>query len=165
MRENLSRFVSGESILSGVFPLLTSLKLSQVPMVIPLHLQIKHLRVPRRCGGDQPRVQQLQYPLADPRELRLDLPPVIADRRHVVVVAAALLLLLDRRYDAPRGAPRADHVLVSDGEEVTLLDGELVAVDGGGDFLHELHHLLVALGLLGELGHVHELLTRGNHFR
>ncbi|KAL0700998.1 hypothetical protein Bca4012_057120 [Brassica carinata] len=113
----------------------------------------KHLGITGSSNGDEPRVEELKDPVADLGELRLDLRSVVLDRRDVVVVAAALLLLLDRRDDAPRGTASADHVLVSDGEEIALLDGEL-AVDGGGEFLHELYHLLVPLGLLRELGHI-----------
>ncbi|KAK3025938.1 hypothetical protein RJ639_040854 [Escallonia herrerae] len=151
---NLSGFVSREGALGRLLPLGAGLELSQVPVIIPLHFQIKHLRVPNRRRGDQPGIEQLQYPVTNPRQLVFDLGPVIADGRHVGLIAAALLLLLDGGDDAPRGAPRADHVLVGHREEVALLHGELLRGDQrGGDLLHEFHHLLVPLRLLGQLGH------------
>ena len=51
-----------------------------------------------------------------------------------------------------RGLPRADHILVRHGEKVLLL-----ALHRRRDLLHELYHLLVPLGLLGKLRHVHVL--------
>jgi hypothetical protein len=43
----------------------------------------------------------------------------------VVIRALRLLLLLDGGDDAPRGTTGADHVLVRDREQVTLIDGKL----------------------------------------
>ena len=137
-------------------------------MVISLHLEVVDLGIAGGRGGNEARVEELVNTVADVGELGLDLGSVVADDGDVVLVAAALLLLLDRGDDAPRGAARSDHVLVRDGEEVPLLDGELLVVGGGGDLLHELHHLFVALGLLGELRHVHVLFARrgsGRHCR
>ncbi|MBA0573129.1 hypothetical protein Golob_000421, partial [Gossypium lobatum] len=111
-------------------------------------------------------VEELQDSGANLGQLSLDLGPVLTDDGDVVGVAASFLLLLDGGNDPPGGASGADDVLVCDREEVPFLDGELVGGgDGGDDGLHELHHLLVALGLLGELRQVDIILTwgRGGH--
>nr|GLL39222.1 Os04g0462550 [Ipomoea trifida] len=143
---NLSRLVSGESVLSGLFSLGSGLELSQVSVVITLHLQIENLGVAGVSGADEFGVEELE--------------DAVADRGDVVVVAAALLLLLDGGDDTPGGTASADHVLVGDGEEVALLNRQLLgAVCGRHNLLHELHHLLVALRLLGKLRHVHVLLA------
>lgn len=126
-------------------------------MVVSLHFEVKDLGVAGGGGGNKARVEELEDSVADVGELALDLGSVVADDSDVVLVASALLLLLDGGDDAPGGASGADDVLVGDGEEVALLHREFLVVGGRRDLLHELDHLLVALGLLGELGHVHEL--------
>lgn len=156
----LSSFVGSEGALGGLLALGAGLELSEVAMVISLHLEIEDLGVAGEGRGDEARVEQLENTITDVGELSLDLGSVLADHGDVVVVAAALLLLLDRGDDAPGGTASSDHVLVSDREKVALLDGEFFLVGGGGDLLNELHHLLVALGLLGELRHVDVLFAR-----
>jgi hypothetical protein len=79
----------------------------------------------------------------------LDAVAVLRDLVHLVVLALLLLLGLDARQHAPRGAARADDVLVGDAQQVTLLDVELRVQLG--QRLHVLHHVVVALRLLGEL--------------
>lgn len=161
MIDNLSGFISSEGALGGFLTLGSGLELSQVPVIISLHLQIENLGVTRRSGRNEAGVKKLQDAVADRGKLGLDLGAVISDRGDVVLVAAALLFLFDGGNNAPAGTAGADDVLVSDGEEVAFLNGEfLAALDGGGDFFHELDHFLVALGLLSELRHVHVLLAR-----
>nr|POE86306.1 hypothetical protein CFP56_45915 [Quercus suber] len=120
---------------------------------LALHLEVEDLGVAGGGGGDESGVKELEDSIADVGELRLDLGFVVPDHGHVVLVAAALLLLLDRGDDAPRFSPCADLVLVRHGEKVSLLDGELLDLHHRRDLLHELHHLLVPLGLLGKLRH------------
>lgn len=58
---------------------------------------------------------------------------------------------------APGGAARADHVLVRDREEVSLLDRELLGGGGRHDQLaHDLAHILITLGSLGRARHEDE---------
>merc|ERR1719158_2010879 len=71
-----------------------------------------------------------------------------------LVVRLPLLLGFNRVDDAEGSAARADDVLVRDREEVALLEGEVLGAALRNP-LHVLDHLLVALGLLGELRHVH----------
>ena len=126
-------------------------------MVVALHFEVKDLGVAGGGGGNKARVEELEDSVADVGEFALDLGSVVADDGDVVLVASALLLLLDGGDDAPGSASGADDVLVGNREEVALLDREFLVLSGGRDLLHELHHLLVALGLLRQLGHVHEL--------
>lgn len=127
-------------------------------MVVPLHLKVEDLGINGRCGGDEAVVEEAEDPRADPGELGLDARAVAPGGGRVPRRTPRLLLVLDGGDDAPGGPARADDVLVGDGEEVSLLDGELGCGGGGHDLLHELDHLLVALRLLRELGHVDHLL-------
>ncbi|GER26171.1 ribonuclease HII [Striga asiatica] len=160
---NLSRLVGRERVFSCILALRSRLELRQVAVVVTLHFQVEDLGIAVGCGSDELRVEELENAVADGGQLGLDLRSVAFDGGDVGLVASALLLLLDGGDYPPGGTAGADDVLVGDGEEVALLDGELVAVDGTDDLLHELDHLLVALGLLGELGHVHILLAWGRH--
>ena len=54
-----------------------------------------------------------------------------------------LALLLYGADHTPAGAARPDDVLVGHGQEVALLDGELLGP--GSDGLHMLHHLVEAV--------------------
>jgi len=89
--------------------------------------------------GDKVLLENLKDVLADLAELGLDLLTVLLDQADLGLVALALLLLLDGGDDAPGGATGTDDVLVSDGKEVPLLDGQLLV--GGGNSLHVLDHL------------------------
>lgn len=83
-------------------------------------------------------VDHLHDIIAYARQLRFNLLPILVDPLHVVLVPLRLLLLLDRGEDPPRCPPRADHVLVSDREEISLLDCQFdVQVR---DFLHGIDH-------------------------
>nr|POF23480.1 hypothetical protein CFP56_40057 [Quercus suber] len=120
---------------------------------LALHLEVEDLGVTGGGRRDESGVKELEDSVTDVGELRLDLGFVVLDHGHMVLIAVALLLLLDRGDDAPRGLPRADHDLVRHGEKVSLLDSELFPLHHHQDLLHELHHLLVPLGLLGKLHH------------
>lgn len=67
------------------------------------------------------------------------------------------LLVFDAGEDSPGSSAPTDGILVGHTQEVSLLDGELLV------HLHHaldvVHHVLEALGLLGELGHVDEFLA------
>ena len=90
--------------------------------------------------------------LADLVELFLYLLPVLPG--HGLLPLGALRLLFNGGDDAPRGPAGAHHVLVGDGQEVPLLVGQLGA--GLGDGLHAGRHVVVALGLLGQLGALYQ---------
>lgn len=137
-----------------------------------LHLVVEHLGLSRLSRGDQVLVEDLEDVLTDLGQLGLDLLTVLLDQLDLGAVALGLLLLLNRRDDSPRGTTSANDVLVGDGKQVSLLDGQVSVF--GGDDLHVLDHLcsqsqrpfierlptslhvhtLIALSLLGELGQV-----------
>lgn len=125
--------------------------------------------------GDEVAVKALEDVLADLGKLGLDLLAVLLDESDLGLVVLGLLLLLDRGDDSPRGTAGTNDVLVGDGQEVALLNGELLICGGNG--LHVLDHLcrrasacmlsqqsgikltLIALGLLGQLGQVDGILV------
>lgn len=91
------------------------------------HLVVEDLALAGLGLGDQALIEDVQHIQADILELSLDLLAVLADDADVLVRALGLLLLLDARDDAPGSTTCADHVLVRDREEVTLVHGELAA--------------------------------------
>lgn len=100
--------------------------------------------------GDERVVQDVQDILADILKLGLDLVAVVTDGSNVLIGALSLLLLLDGGDDSPRGTAGADNVLVGNGQQVALIDGELTTELG--DLLHVVDHLIVSLSLLAEAG-------------
>jgi hypothetical protein len=58
-------------VLGCVLAVAASLELSQVTVVVTLHLQVKHLRLTRGGSGDKVIVQQLQNAGADVAQLLL----------------------------------------------------------------------------------------------
>ena len=85
---------------------------------------VEDLALARLGLGDQGVVKDVEDILADLLELGLDLLTVVADDGNVLVGTLLLFLLLDRGDDAPRGTSGTDDVLVGDGKEVTLVNGE-----------------------------------------
>lgn len=77
--------------------------------------------------GDEGLVENVEDILADLLKLGLDLLAVIPDDADVFVGALLLLLLLDGGNYAPGCTAGTDYVLVCDGEEIALIDGELAA--------------------------------------
>jgi hypothetical protein len=91
------------------------------------HLVVEDLGLARLGLGDQTLVEDVKHILADLLEFGLDLLAVVADGANMLVRALGLLLLLDGGDDSPRRTPRADDVLVCDGEEVALVNGKFTA--------------------------------------
>lgn len=119
-------------------------------MCIYVHLVVKDLGLSGGSIGDEGLIQDVEDVLTDLLQLEFDLGTVLLDGRDVLVGTLGLLLLLDGGDDAPRGTAGANDVLVSDGEEVTLVDGKFAAQLG--DLLHVGDHLIVTLSLLAEAG-------------
>jgi hypothetical protein len=92
-----------------------------------VHLVVENLGLARLGLGDEGLIEDVQDILANLLKLGLDLLAVVADGANVLLRALGLLLLLDRGDDAPRGTSCADNVLVGDGQEVALVNGELTA--------------------------------------
>ena len=84
---------------------------------------------------------------------------VLANASNIILVALALLLLLDAGDDPPRGTTSADNVLVRHRQQIPLFHGKLLVMDQLSNFLHLFNHLVVPLGLLGQLGHVDTFLA------
>lgn len=158
-RSNLSSLVGGESILCGLFAVVAGLELGQIPLVIAPHLKIEDLGFAGGCRGNEVGVEQAENASADRGELGLDLGTVITDSGNVLGVSAALLLLFDGGDDPPGGATGASGVLIGDGEKVALLRGEFTGTRERHETLHEVHHFVVALGLLSEFRQVQDLLA------
>ena len=89
--------------------------------------------------SNQVLVKNVQDVLADLGKLVLNLLAVLLDEGDLGLVALGLLFLLDGGDDSPGRTTGTDDVLVSDGEEIALLDGELYII--GGNLLHVLDHL------------------------
>lgn len=144
---------------------------------------VEHLGLARLGRGDQVLVEDLEDVVADLGQLVLNLLAVLLDKGDLGRVALRLLFLLDRSDYSPGGTASANDVLVGDGEEVALLDGQVAVL--GGDDLHVLNHLcvgrhqsapsdeeerrespkqltLISLSLLGELGQVNSIFV--THF-
>jgi hypothetical protein len=140
-----------------------------------VHLVVEDLGLAALRGGDEVAVKALEDVLADLGKLGLDLLAVLLDESNLGLVALGLLLLLNRGDDSPRSTAGTDDVLVSNGQKVALLNGELLVC--AGNSLHVLDHLcrggsaaclrisctdeltLIALGLLGQLGQVNGVLV------
>lgn len=91
------------------------------------HLVVEHLGLASLGLGDQRLVQDIQDILANLLQLSLDLLAVFANDGNVLLRALGLLLLLDGGDDAPGGTAGTNNVLVSNGQEVALIDGKLAA--------------------------------------
>ena len=91
------------------------------------HLEVEDLGLASLGLGEERSIKDVKDILADLLQLGLDLLTVIADNANVLIGALGLLLLLDGGDDAPGGTAGADHVLVGNGQKVTLIDSELAA--------------------------------------
>lgn len=103
-----------------------------------LHLVVEDLGFARLSRRNQVLVENVEDVLADLPKLFLDLLTVFLDELDLSLIALGLFLLLDRRDDSPRGTAGTDDVLVGDGQEISLLDRELL-VRRGNNF-HVLNH-------------------------
>ena len=148
------------------------------PVWVNVHLVVEHLGLAGLGGGDEVRIEDGENILADLGKLALNLLAILLNKANLSRVALGLLLLLDRGDDSPRRAAGPNDVLVRNGEEVALLDGEITVL--GGDNLHVVHHLcdeanwseqdtmtrgphlehtLITLGLLSQLGQVNSIVV------
>jgi len=153
--------VGVEGSLAGFVALLAGEELSEVAVVVTLHLVVEDLGLAGGGAGDEVLVEEAEDVSTDVGELSLDLAAVLADSLAVGIVAALLLLLLNAAHNAPGGTTGTDNVLVGNAEKVALLNGKLgVELT---DSLHGRDHLVIALGLLSKLGKVDVVLTCG-HF-
>jgi len=115
-----------------------------------LHLVVEDLGLAGGGMGNQGVVQDIKDVLANLLKLGLDLVAVVADGGNVLVGTLSLLLLLDGGDDSPGCTSGADNILVGNGQQVALINGELTTQLG--NLLHVGDHLIVALSLLAESG-------------
>mmetsp|Transcript_10739 Transcript_10739/g.24196 ORF Transcript_10739/g.24196 Transcript_10739/m.24196 type:complete len:282 (+) Transcript_10739:135-980(+) len=162
-RNVLRSLVREQRCLGSFLAIRACLELRQVAVVITLHLQVEHLALAAARAADEVVVQQLEDAAAYILELLLDLPAVRLDPFLVFGVSLGLFLLFYGRDNTPRGAARSDDVFVCHGQQVAFLDGELRGVVLLDHLVHRLHHFVVALRLLCELGYVGLLLARVRH--
>uniref|UniRef100_A0A7C9AX63 Uncharacterized protein n=1 Tax=Opuntia streptacantha TaxID=393608 RepID=A0A7C9AX63_OPUST len=97
----LSILVSIHSIISSNPTLISSLELRQIPMIITVHLQVKHLRLTRSSSRDEIRIKKIQDASTNISELGFNLASVVLNKTDMVVVLATFFLLLDGRDNAP----------------------------------------------------------------
>lgn len=114
-------------------------ELGKVTVVVTLHLVVEDLGLAGLGGLDQVVVENLEDIVADLGKLGLDLLAVLLNKSDLGLVALRLLLLLNRGNDSPGGTAGTNDVLVGDGQEIALLNGELNI--GRGNDLHVLNHL------------------------
>ena len=69
----LRGLVGEQCVLSGLLAIGTGLELSQVAVVISLHLEVEDLRLAARCRGDQMLVEQGEDAGTDVTQLLLNL--------------------------------------------------------------------------------------------
>lgn len=94
-----------------------------------------------------------QHVVADLAQLGLHFLSVLL--HHLKLLIATIRLLLDARDDPPRRSSGPDHVFVGDREQVPLLVGELGSLLS--HCFHGRRHVVVALGLLRQLGLLDQL--------
>jgi hypothetical protein len=92
-----------------------------------VHLVIEDFGLSRLGLWNKGLVEDVKHILTDLLELGFDLLAVFADGGDVFVGALGFLLLLNRRDDSPGSTSGSDDILVSHGEEVSLINGQLAA--------------------------------------
>lgn len=88
---------------------------------------VEHLGLSRLCLWDQGLVKHIKDIATNLLQLCLDLLTVFTDLSNMLVGALGLLLLLDARDNSPRCTSGTDNILVSDGQEIALVDGKFTA--------------------------------------
>ena len=131
-----------QRVVGGTLAAVANGELGKVTVVVTLHLVVEDLRLAALGGLDEVLIENLEDVIADLGKLGLDLLAVLLNQSDLGLVALGLLLLLDRGDDSPGSTAGTDDVLVSDGQEIPLLNGELNV--GRGNDLHVLDHLCVA---------------------
>mmetsp|Transcript_58860 Transcript_58860/g.127770 ORF Transcript_58860/g.127770 Transcript_58860/m.127770 type:complete len:252 (-) Transcript_58860:13-768(-) len=145
--------VSLKSLGGGFLADITRLELSEVSVVVTLHLVVEDLSFLGVRVGDKLVLDNLKNIRADIYKLVFDLRLVVTDEAE----ALDLSFLLDGGDYSPRRTAGADNVLVGNGKKVSLLDGKLLRLLGNS--LHVINHLIESFSLLGQLGHVHKRIS------
>lgn len=88
---------------------------------------VEYLGLSRLRLWDQRLIKDIKNITTNLLQLRLDLLTIFTDFSNVLVGALGLLLLLDARDDSPRCTSSTDDVLVSNRQEIALIDGKFTA--------------------------------------
>lgn len=104
-----------------------SVYLAHPPIYGYIHLVVEDLRLARFGLGDQRVIKHIEDVLADFLELGLDLLAVLANSANMLIGPLGLLFLLDGGDYTPGGTSGAHNVLIGDGQQIALVDGQLSA--------------------------------------
>jgi len=104
------------------------------------HLVVKDLGLSALSRRNEMLVKNFENVLADLGKLGLDLLAVLLDEADLVLVSLGLLLLLNGADDSPGCATGTNDVLVGNGKQIALLNGEFLV--GRCNSLHVLDHFL-----------------------
>ena len=107
-------------------PLLAGGDLSQVAVVVPLHLQVKHFAFILGLAAilDQVVIQQAQHILTDSLQLLLYFFTVSTDHLYFLLITVGRCLLLDATDNPPGRTACPDYILVSHREKVSFFIGQ-----------------------------------------
>jgi len=131
--------------------------LRDVSEVVSLHLQVEDLRLGGGGLLNKLLIQKVKNVLAISRQLVFEFLFILSDQWQVAR-SLALFFLLDGRNSSPSGSSGSNGVLVGNGEEVSLFDGQFL-VEVVNDLLDVVEHVFEPLGLLADLGHVNGLFS------
>ena len=120
--------------MSSISAVIRRLKLSEVTVVVSTHFVVENLRLLGVSGRDEVLLKDIKNVEADVGQLDLNLLTVSLDELDVRLVTLRLLLLLDGGNNAPAGTTGTNDVLVSDAQEIALLDSQFDLQ--GSDSLH-----------------------------
>ena len=165
--EILLSLLSGALV--GIMSVVTSLVVlssggvfRNVSEVVSLHFVVEDLILGVGGLDEQLAVNEVEDLIAVFVELALNL-GLVASEEAEVLGSLLLLLLLNGGKGSPGSSAGADGVLVGDGEQVSLLDGQVSV--GSHDLVHGVKHVLESLSLLSDLGHIEVLFPGvGSHF-
>ena len=159
---NLLRVVVGiEGIVGGSLVLGVGGVLSNVSVVVASHLLVEDQGLGVVLGGrNELLVQEPDDLVADFVKLSLNLLLVFSEQADVGG-SLGFLLGLDGRENAPGGSASSDGVFVGNAEKVALFNVKLVVTPD--DFLHVLEHVVEALSLFANAGHVDVCLSAVSH--
>ncbi|KAF1747349.1 hypothetical protein GCK72_023811 [Caenorhabditis remanei] len=92
--------VIGGSVRGPEVSVVSGSDLSEITVVVSLHLEVEHLGLSSSSLWDEELVEQVENVLADVAELLLDLLAVFLS--HLLLLLRSLGLLLNGRDDSPR---------------------------------------------------------------
>lgn len=88
---------------------------------------VEHLGLSGFRLGNQGLIKDIKDITTNLLQLRFNLLTVFTDLSNVLVGALSLLLLLDARDNSPRCTSGTNNILVSNGQEIALVNGKFTA--------------------------------------